>query len=69
MNMREIGELLRVRREFLNLRQEDLAEMSGVTTRSIHLIEHGKGNPTIETLEKLGTVLGMEIIWQVKKTN
>ena len=69
MNLIEIGKITRFRREFLSLRQEDLAEMSAVTTKTIHLIESGTGNPSLETLEKLTTVLGMEILIQVKKTD
>lgn len=69
MNLIEIGKIIRFRREFLSLRQEDLAEMSAVTTKTIHLIESGTGNPSLETLEKLTTVLGMEILIQVKKTD
>lgn len=60
---------MKFRREFLNLRQEDLAEMSGITTKTIHLIETGTGNPSIETLEKLVNILGMELLLQVKKSN
>jgi transcriptional regulator with XRE-family HTH domain len=67
MNIIETGKLLKFRREFLNLRQQDLAEMSGITSRTIHLIESGTGNPSVETLEKLATVLGMELLLQVKK--
>jgi transcriptional regulator with XRE-family HTH domain len=69
MNIEEMGKALKFRREFLNLRQEDLAEMSGITSRTIHLIESGTGNPSVETLEKLATVLGMELLLQVKKSN
>jgi transcriptional regulator with XRE-family HTH domain len=69
MNISDIGKTLRFRREFLNLRQEDLAEMSGITSRTIHLIESGTGNPSVETLEKLAIVLGMELLLQVKKLN
>ncbi len=65
----EIGKSIKFRRDFLNLRQEDLAEMSGITTKTIHLIETGTGNPSIETLEKLMDVLGMELSLQVKKSN
>ena len=64
-----LGKSLKFRREFLNLRQEDLAEMSGITTRTIHLIESGTGNPSLETLEKLVGVLGMEFSLQIKKLN
>lgn len=69
MTVSEMGKLMKFRREFLNLRQEDLAEMSGVTSRTIHLVESGTGNPSIETLEKLATVLGMELLLKVKKTD
>lgn len=67
MTVEKIGEILKSRRQFLGLRQEDLAEMSGVATKTIHLIESGSANPSVETLEKLATVLGMELILQIKK--
>jgi transcriptional regulator with XRE-family HTH domain len=66
MSIKEMGAKLKFRREFLNLRQEDLAEMSGVTSKTIHLVESGTGNPSVETLEKMVTVLGMELLIQVK---
>ena len=69
MTIKNISNSIRFRREFLNLRQEDLAEMSGVTIKTIHLIERGTGNPSVETLEKLCKVLGMELLFQVKMTN
>lgn len=64
----EIGKNVRLRREFLQLSQADLAEMSGITTRTIHQVESGKGNPSIQTLEKLAIILGMELIIQVKQS-
>jgi transcriptional regulator with XRE-family HTH domain len=67
MTVEEIGKTIKFRRHFLNLRQEDLAEMSGIATKTIHLIESGSGNPSIETLEKLATVLGMELKLNIKK--
>jgi len=69
MLLAEIGNSIKFRREFLNLRQADLAEMSGITIKTIHLIETGSGNPSVETLEKLINVLGMELSLQVKKSN
>lgn len=63
----EIGKFIRLRRESLNLRQEDLSEMSSVTTRTIHQVESGKGNPSIQTLEKLAIILGLELIIQVRQ--
>ena len=69
MTLKDMGTIIRVRRDFLNLRQEDLSEMSGITTRTIHLIEKGSGNPSMRTLEKLSTVLGLEVSLQVKNVS
>lgn len=69
MTITEIGKIINSRREFFNLRQEDLAEMSGIAIKTIHLVESGTGNPSIETLEKIATVLGMELTLQIKKVN
>jgi len=67
MTIQEIGRILKERREFLQLRQEDLGELGATTARTIHQIESGTGNPSLKTLEKLATVLGMELVFQVKK--
>lgn len=69
MNLKEIGELVKKRREFLNLRQEDLSELSQINMRTIHLIEQGNGNPSFETLSKLSEVLGLEILLEIKQRN
>ena len=69
MNKLEIGQLIEERREKLSLNQGDLAEMTGITTKTIYLIETGKGNPSIDTLQKLLTVVGLEMIVQIKKTD
>ena len=69
MNLKDIGELIKKRRELLKLRQEDLSELSDVTIKTIHLIELGNGNPSFQTLSKLTEVLGLEIIVDVKKRN
>jgi transcriptional regulator with XRE-family HTH domain len=67
MTVAEIGRLVIRRRELLGLRQEDLSEMSGVAIKTIHLIEKGSGNPSIGTIEKVGDVLGLELILQIRK--
>lgn len=67
MTMLEMGQFITQRREFLHLRQEDLAEMSGVAIKTIHLVETGLGNPSIATLNKIITVLGLDLLLQVRK--
>ena len=69
MSLKEIGELIKKRRDSLHLRQEDLAEMGRVGLKTLHLVEQGKGNPSFETLQKLAEVLGLEIILKVKQIN
>lgn len=67
MNKLEIGKTIQKRREKLSLKQEDVAEMTGITSKTIYLIETGKGNPSINTLTKLMEVLGLEINVDIKK--
>jgi transcriptional regulator with XRE-family HTH domain len=57
----KIGQLVRARRKFLQLRQRDLAELAGVTLRGLTAIEGGRGNPTLNQLSKIAGVLGLEV--------
>lgn len=41
--------------------QEKFAELVGVTKRQIAEIETGKGNPTVETLHKIGKLFGFTL--------
>ena len=59
---KKIGQLVRARRKFLQLRQRDLAELAGVTLRGLTAIEGGRGNPTLNQLSKIAGVLGLEVI-------
>lgn len=67
MEPNELGIMIQKRRANLSLNQEDLADMTGITTRTIYLIESGKGNPSIGTLKKILNVLGLELTIQIKK--
>ncbi len=69
MNTQDIGRLIKRRRDSLSLRQEDLSEMTGVTSKTIYSIENGKGNPSLDILQKILNVLGLEILVQVRKTD
>ncbi|KIC93613.1 helix-turn-helix transcriptional regulator [Flavihumibacter solisilvae] len=59
--MVQIGEVIRQRRELLGLLQPQLADISGVSRRTIQLVEMGKANPTIEVLAKLADPLGLTL--------
>jgi transcriptional regulator with XRE-family HTH domain len=63
----EMGQLVRARRKFLQLRQRDLAELAGVTLRGLTAIESGRGNPTLNQLSKIASVLGMQVTLTQKR--
>lgn len=62
-----IGEKIIARRHYLNLKQEDVADMAGVTVKTLYQIEHGKGNPSLETMLKIFDVLGLTMSLEIKK--
>ncbi len=67
MQNNNLIQTIKDRREMLRVTQETLAELSGVGLRTLKLLETGKGNPTLLTLQKLADVLGLEVCFQVKK--
>jgi len=66
MHLRELIETLKKRRKLLGVTQVHLAELSGVSLRTLKALESGKSNPTFETLTKLAEVLDMELNLEVK---
>ena len=62
-----IGVTIRERRELLGLLQPQLASISGVSTRTIQLVEMGKGNPSLDTLIKIADPLGLRINLSLKE--
>lgn len=59
--------IIKERRKILSITQEELADISGLSLRTIKAIETGRGNPSINSLEKLTDVLGIEIVLQVRE--
>ena len=68
MHFEDIIQTIKERRQMMQVTQETLAELSGVGLRTLKQFESGKGNPTLQTLQKLTDVLGMEVCLKVKKT-
>ncbi len=64
----ELKEIMKSRREFLGISQQDLAEMASVGLATIKDIERGKGNPSLATIQKILNVLGLEIEYRVRQT-
>ncbi len=69
MNNQQIGKIIQERRDYLNLTQKDVAEMAGITFKSISQIELGLRNPSLSTLKNILDVLGLELTVQIKSMN
>ncbi len=69
MHFKEIIQVIKERREMLQVTQETLATLSGVGLRTLRQFESGKGNPTLSTLQKLNDALGLDLVLVVKNTN
>ena len=66
MHLEKLINTIKGRRENLQVNQENLAKLSGVGLRTLKQFESGKGNPTLQTIQKIADVLGLEICLKVK---
>ena len=57
---------IKERRENLKVNQENLTKLSGVGLRTLKQFDSGKGNPTLQTIQKITNVLGLEVCFKVK---
>lgn len=64
--MKTLGEQIKVRRTVLKIRQQELADLAGVSINTVVAIERGTGNPRIETLVSVCDVLGLQIVTKLK---
>lgn len=67
MHFQEVIKTIKERRDALQVTQETLAQLSGVGLRTLKQFESGKGNPTLQTVQKLADVLGLELGLNVKQ--
>ncbi len=63
-----IGEQIKKRRIELGMEQSDLQDYAEVGSTTISKLEQGKANITIDTLEKILEVLGLELVLKIKDT-
>ena len=61
-----LGEYLKQRRKSLGITQPHLAELAQISTNTLYKLERGQGNPSLEVLNKLTEVLGLELTLEVK---
>lgn len=69
MHHADLIKTIKTRRNNLDVTQEMLAQLSGIGLRTLKQFESGKGNPTLDTLNKIADALGMELTFSVKNTN
>ena len=67
MLVKKIGEAIKNRRKELKITQPHLAELAQISVNTLYKLEKGEGNPSMDVLNKLAEVLGMEITFEVIK--
>lgn len=67
MLVKDVGKAILDRRKELKITQPHLAELAGVSVNSLYKIERGQSNATLELIEKITAVLGLEVKLEVKK--
>ena len=63
----ELIAIIKGRKNILGINQEYLAELSEVGIATLKRLESGKGNITLNNLQKIADVLGLEIKLELKK--
>lgn len=69
MHVEELIKAVKERRDSLQVTQETLAQLSGVGLRTLKQFESGRGNPTLNTLQKIVDVLGLEVSLKLKNVS
>ena len=65
----DLGSAIKKRRKALKITQPHLAELAKISVNTLYKIERGEGNPTMEVLEKIAEVLGLQLKLEVKNTS
>ena len=69
MTNEDIIKTVKDRKEILAINQENLAELSEVGVATLKRFESGKGNITLNNLQKIVDILGLEIRLELKNTS
>lgn len=65
--MKEIGTIIKERRQMLGINQLTLSELAEVGINTLVAIERGTGNPSIQVLTRVLDVLGLQITIGLKQ--
>ena len=66
MNTKEIGVIIKKRRQYKKVKQQELADLAGVGNNTLVAIERGQGNPKLETLLAILDTLGLQVEIRLK---
>jgi len=66
MDKKQIATYIKKRRKQLQITQQELATVSNISTRKLSDIETSNGATTIDTLNKVCDILGLEIVLKIK---
>jgi putative transcriptional regulator len=60
-DVQEVGARIRAARKEAGLTQRDLADLAGISERTVRAIETGAGNPTLAAVVAAANVLGLRL--------
>ena len=63
----DLREVVKERRGVLGISQLDLAEMAGISLATVKDIERGAVNPSMKTVTRILEVLGMEMVFRIRR--
>lgn len=66
MLVKQLGSTIKSRRKELSITQPHLAELAKVSTNTLYKLERGQGNPSLDVLNRLAEVLGMDLTLGIK---
>jgi HTH-type transcriptional regulator/antitoxin HipB len=66
MTAKELGATVAGRRKALDLGQEELAELAGVSVRFVRALEHGKISARLDKVFDVLEALGLEVTIRVR---
>ena len=69
MTNEKIIKIIKERKDILRINQEYLADLSEIGIATLKRFESGKGNITLNNLQKIADILGLEIKLELKKPN
>jgi HTH-type transcriptional regulator/antitoxin HipB len=62
----QFGAMVREHRKRLGLTQPEVARFAQVTVSTLSLVENGKANCTFDLAERIGAVVGVELVPRIR---